>query len=119
MNSRFKDPNILQKVCQRLGVVCEVAEKGKRLAKELYGGVVEGVASLRIPGWKYPVVVQDDGTAKYDNFNGQWGEQSKLDAVTQGYARDLTVDSLRAKGYMVADEKVEQDGTIVLEMVGN
>ena len=117
VKSKFKDPVVLQRVCEKMGIKCELAEKGKTLRRDLYSSQsVEGVAAFQLPGWNYPVVVTQEGEIKYDNYNGHWGEQAKLDQVSQNYSRDFTVESLKSKGYRVIDERVEQDGTIELVM---
>ena len=48
-----------------LGIECEIAEKGKTLTRKLYASQsATGVAAFQLPGWRFPAVVQEDGSCK-------------------------------------------------------
>ena len=117
VKTAFKNLEVLKKAAAKQSVPCEVAAKGKTLSRTLYQGAVEGVAALQLKGWRYPAMVQDDGTCKADNYNGSWGKQSEMDALSQEYGKELATQTLRKQGYRVQSQKVEQDGTVELVFV--
>jgi len=41
--------------------------------------------AVELPGWRYPLVIGNDGQMTYDNYNGQWGKTQELQKLT-GYA---------------------------------
>jgi hypothetical protein len=73
------------------------------------------VASVRLPGWQYPVLIDNQGGTHYDNYNGRWGESKTLDRLKQGYATAKAASLARANGYMVT-ERQKQDGSITLTL---
>ena len=42
--------------------------------------------SVKLNGWTYPIVIAKDGTIFMDNYNGNWGHESKLDEFKQQYS---------------------------------
>lgn len=58
-----------------------------RLAEPIHGSVrlFSGEASglsVKLPGWQYPVVVDTaEGSIKYDNYEGRWGDPAELQAA--------------------------------------
>lgn len=39
---------------------------------------------VELPDWRSPVAFQTrNGEVKFDNFNGRWGHQSRLDSLLQ------------------------------------
>lgn len=51
----------------------------------LYDGSAHEGTALRLPGWQYPMVIKDDGTAVLDNYNGRWGSMDVFDQFCQQY----------------------------------
>lgn len=41
--------------------------------------------TVALPGWKYPLVITEDGSLAYDNYHGSWGKIQELNKVV-GYA---------------------------------
>ena len=117
VSTSFKDLDILRKVCKEKKLVHEIAEPGKTISRKLFDTTVKGVAAVDLPGWQYPVVVAEDGTARLDNYGGSWGKQEVLDDFTQHYARKVTVEQFESQGYRVVDEQVLEDGSLQLQLV--
>lgn len=92
IKTELKDVAALAEACKRLGLKTQYGKV------RLYGSQETG-AGVFLPGWNYPIVVTDDGTVKYDNYGGRWGnieelhkleayyglEKAKLEAWKQGY----------------------------------
>ena len=71
---------------------------------------------VQLPGWQYPVVVDTgNGTVRYDNYNGRWGEQEQLDRMIQMYAVEKAAIEARKRGYSVSEQAL-QDGSIRLQI---
>ena len=53
------------------------------------------------------------GQVRYDNFNGRWGEQARLDALLQAYAAEKAKLEARRRGRTVTEQTLA-DGSIRL-----
>ena len=77
----------------------------------LFNATATGLC-VQLPGWSYPVVANlQTGQVSYDNYNGHWGEQSKLNQFLQAYAVEKSKIEARKKGHMVTETNL-QDGSI-------
>ena len=85
-----------------------------------YGGRKEvGTLAFFLPGWRYPVVVADNGDATWDNWNGQWGDFARYREVLEPYVTAVADQFYASKGRRresVIEER-EEDGTLVLTYV--
>lgn len=88
------DRAALEAACERLGV--KMIEGIHRL----YQTVEEGIG-VCLPGWRYPVVIKNDGTVSYDNYGGQWGNISELNKLRAYYGVEKAKIEARKKGYSV------------------
>lgn len=113
----FKEPEVVRQVCERRRLPHEIAPAGQRLRRTLYGTEVEGVMAFELPDWHYPVVIDEDGVCRFDNFGGEWGEQARLDEFSQDYAKSLLLSHYEQQGYRVTEEITEADGTLQLQLV--
>lgn len=108
IRTELRDANGVRAACDRLQLEPPVDGKTR-----LYSGEVEGLA-VRLRDWRYPVVFQTaTGEAKYDNFNGRWGEQGRLDEFFQAYAVEKAKIEARRKGHNVTEQSLS-DGSIKL-----
>ena len=55
------------------------------------------------------------GETKFDNYQGRWGKQERLDEFLQAYAVERTKIEARRKGYSVVEQSL-QDGSIKLSL---
>lgn len=84
---------------------------------KLWEGSYEGVA-IRIPGWTYPVVFNlDTGNLVFDNHNGHWGDEIKLDALVQRYVYEDAIAQAYINGETV-ETVTDEMGNITLA-IGN
>jgi len=81
---------------------------------QIFAAKVNCIAQVQLPGWKYPVGVEADGTIKADNYKGAWGAQEHMDRLRQLYAAEAAKAAARKQGYTVT-ERVGKEGKIVLE----
>lgn len=110
-NIKLTSPDAIQAAADRLGYTCEKA-RGQRL----YDGTTAMSGTvLRIPGWTYPVLIDENGVAKYDNYGGVWGKQNKLDDFLQNYNTFASKEALEADGWTCGDIEVDENGTLFFE----
>lgn len=108
---RIKDLQALEAVCRELNVPVETRTQ----QVSMYSGRIDAAATLRLPGWIYPVVVQADGSIKFDNYGGKWGSQEQLNRVLRRYSERVTVQQARRMGLSVRRHE-QPDGSVVLRL---
>lgn len=82
VKTKFTDPAAIAATCREMGLEAPTA----RGNVSLYAETVKDAIAVTLPGWNYPLAIQADGTAKFDNYGGSWGAQKHLDRFTQLYA---------------------------------
>jgi len=105
----FRDPAALSEAA----AVC-----GLDLRQEMvtfYDGTRVAGTALRLPGWRYPVVVDTEGRLHYDHYEGQWGDLAHLHRFRQAYAEAATRRFAHAQGFRVT-RTVQTDGTVRLAL---
>lgn len=108
IKTEVRDANAVRAACRRLSLAEPVQGTTK-----LFSGEVEGLA-VQLPDWIYPVVCNlPTGQLHYDNFNGRWGDQSRLNQFLQAYAVEMTKIEARKKGHSVTETPLA-DGSIKL-----
>lgn len=65
---------------------------------------------VMLPNWDLPVVVNGDGAALYDNYNGSWGDISELRKLETEYTRHTILESM--PGISLAALEVVHDGEL-------
>lgn len=110
IETKVYDAAALVAACRRLGLAEPVHDNVR-----LFSGDAAGL-SVKLPGWRYPIVVDTaNGSIKYDNYEGRWGDSEKLGLLLQMYAVEKAKLEARKKGYCVS-EQARQDGSIVLQI---
>ena len=108
IKSQVRDPIAVRAACDRLHLDLPVSGKTKLFSGEATGLIV------KLPNWKYPVVFDtESGEARYDNYNGQWGEQAQLDRFLQAYACEKAKIEARKQGHTIVEQPLA-DGSIKL-----
>lgn len=80
-------------------------------------GAHEGIG-VYLPGWRHPVIIDTKtGVAKYDNYNGQWGQAKHLEQLTQLYGVHVATKAAQRQGQAVR-RVVQANGTIRLHLTG-
>ena len=111
IETRVHDAAALTAACRRLGLAEPVHGSVR-----LFNGEATGL-SVKLPDWRYPIVVDTaNGSIKYDNYEGRWGDPEKLGRLLQMYAVEKAKIEARKKGHCVT-EQARQDGSIVLQIV--
>ena len=102
----------LATACERLGY--EIS--AERHAVHFPAGVACGY-TVKIPGWRFPVVVSDDGEVVYDNYAGRWGDTADLNRLVQEYTAQVVEMTAVSAGQTCWREQ-RADGTVVVVVGG-
>ena len=108
IKTEVRDATAVRAACRRLGLAEPVHGTVK-----LFSGEAIGLA-VQLPDWMYPVVCDTaSGQAKFDDFEGRWGDQRELDRFMQAYSVEKTKIESRRKGHSVTEQSLA-DGSIKL-----
>ena len=108
IETKLYDSAALGAACAKLGLAAPVQGTARLFSDEASGLLVQ------LPGWQYPVVVDtENGTVRYDNYNGRWGDQQQLDRVIQRYAVEKAAIEARKRGHSVVEQTLP-DGSVKL-----
>lgn len=108
VNIEMHDMEALRNTLKRLGLTMK---EGKF---ELYSSTEEGIG-VKLPGWKYPIVIKENGQVAYDNYNGRWGKIEELNKLKAYYGLEKAKIEARKKGYSVF-ESVDALGNLKLKI---
>ncbi len=82
---------------------------------QLYGGNVTGLL-VKLTDWLYPVVIDTTtGQARYDNYEGSWGDERHLHRFLQAYVVERSRIEARKKSYLTTEQSLA-DGSILVEI---
>lgn len=118
VKTEFRNRAVVQRAAEALGLECEV---GEGLKYEMYDdSIATGDVILKLPGWNYPVVIDTKtGDAKYDNYNGAWGDIARLEEFMQEYTLQVAENEAQEfvlQGWNVSRQKQENgDIQLVIE----
>ncbi len=104
-----KSQALLKSACDKLKLTLLPWGKHK-----LYSSTETGYA-IKLPGWSYPVVLNEEGIAM-DNYNGRWGDEAKLKTLLKRINAENVIKEARRKGYTVSEK--ELNGEIKLTLTG-
>jgi hypothetical protein len=111
----FKEHKLLQAAVEEMGGTVEFAAPGQKITKKLYQGSYSGVMAINLPKWKYPIVIDEEGNASYDNYNGSWGKQEVFNEMKQKYSKNVALKKAKRLGFNVKETKNE-NGTLRLTL---
>jgi hypothetical protein len=108
IKNEVRDETAISAACQRLQLEAPTHGTVKLFSDSATGTIV------KLPAWRYPAVFDtQSGQARFDNFEGRWGEQHQLDRFLQGYAVEKTKIEARKKGHTITEQS-QADGSIKL-----
>jgi hypothetical protein len=106
IKTEVRDEAAVKAACTRLQIPTP-----EHKTVRLFSATATGLC-VQLPGWSYPVVCDlQSGALQYDNYNGHWGEQARLNTFLQAYAVEKAKIEARKKGHSVSETRL-QDGSI-------
>ena len=113
IQTEVRDAAAIAAACRRLALGEPVFGEA-----ELFSGSKTGW-QVQLPDWQYPVVIDvNTGRVDFDNFEGRWGEQAKLDQFLQAYAVEKAKIEARKKGHSVTEQQLADGSIKVTVQVG-
>lgn len=104
----IRDASAVRAACRRMKLPEPVHGRHRLFSNEVVGLAVE------LPEWRYAVVCDlSTGQARYDNYEGRWGDQSHLNAFLQAYSVEKCRIEARKSGHTVTEQALP-DGSIKL-----
>jgi hypothetical protein len=108
IQTEVRDPVAITAACQRLKLAAPVFGTAQLFSEAKTGWQVQ------LPDWRYPVVVDvNTGQVGYDNYEGRWGDQRRLDEFIQMYSVEKAKCEARKRGHSVTEQTLA-DGSIKL-----
>ena len=104
---QLKDKEIIEKAAESLGL------RTSEGTFSLFSSKEKGIAVF-LKGWRYPIVIKEDGSVAYDNYNGAWGDMKELNKFKNRYALEKAVMEARRKGYRVQEKKLNGKTRLIL-----
>ena len=106
----LKDKDALLAACERIG--CGMMPHG---VHRLYSSRETGIGVM-LADWRFPVVIKDDGTVDYDNYNGSWGDIARLNELKAYYGLEKAKIEARRAGHSVYESVDEVTHDLVLRI---
>jgi len=105
VETQFKDPAAFEAaVCALGGTVLG------RGSHRLYQGNKAGLG-VKLPGWLYPLVLDDAGRLAYDDFKGAWGDVRMLDQLSAEYILGAAEQAAMSRGLMCERQALASGGS--------
>jgi hypothetical protein len=110
IKTEVRDHTAVAAACRRLALPEPVQGTA-----EIYSGNVTGLI-VKLPDWLYPVVIDTaTGQARYDNYEGSWGDEKHLHRFLQAYVVERSRIEARRKGDLTTEQSLA-DGSIIVEI---
>jgi hypothetical protein len=107
VKTEFKNVEILKKICKERKIKLEI---GENLSHTFMEGKRTGIIKFQLKGWSHPVIIDAEGKAYFDNYQGHWGKIEELDSLIQDYSKEVTLETLQQQGYYVTENVVNENG---------
>lgn len=114
VKTAFKDLDALEKACRALGLGFQ---RGQR-TRNIYTKSVTADTWVELPGWEYPVAIDKEGTAIFDNYNESWGNIERLRDLQQSYGEQCAMKFAEENNYTV-ERTLLETGEVELELTSN
>jgi hypothetical protein len=109
IKTEIKDLDALRAAADRLGYRVLSGNLALFSSEETGTGVM-------LPGWRFPVVVRDDGTIALDNYGGAWGDMAELNKLTAYYGIEKAKLEAWKQGYTVTEGYNDETQELTLEI---
>ena len=101
MQVKITDVDAMKAACKRMNA--QFCGKG---FVTFYDETEVGGIVIQLPGWQYSIVVKPDGSIRYDNYNGEWGDIKELNLFKQLYAIETAKQKAEEKGYTYQEDEL-------------
>lgn len=113
IKTALRDAEAIRAACSELGLEAPREGTVSFHDRQSHSGWI-----VQLKDWRYPVVVnKETGDVSFDNYNGSWGDITRLNNLTQMYGIHKASMEARKKGYWV-QRTPQQDGSVKLTIGG-
>lgn len=114
VKTKITNPIAFERTCQRLGLKYKVGEVTEKLFSN---NTATGFGSVHFEGWRYPMVVREDGYVFSDIYEGAWGDIKHFDNFVQEYSLEQVLLQSEQMGLQVMTAPVKgEDGKYRLQL---
>jgi len=111
IRTEVRDREAVGRACRRLGLAEPIDGEAKVFTVQKKGLLIH------LSDWEFPIVCDlRSGQVEYDNYDGHWGDQSRVGEFLQAYAVEKATLEARKRGHSVVEQPLP-DGSIRL-MIG-
>lgn len=110
INVEFHDRQLLVDTLERLGIP---SYEG---TVTYFDRTTKTGLCFRLPGWKYPCVLSNQGELSMDNYGGSWGDDAELGHLKARYGLAKARREALIKGYECIEGENEQELTLTIEI---
>src|SRR3972149_7573705 len=97
------DLDALQRAVESMG-----GKIGKEGTHRLYGSNRVKGKKIDLPGWKYPIVLKEDGSLSYDRYQSK-PDAARIEELKAEYGLEKAKIEARRRGYSI-QESVDETG---------
>lgn len=109
MNVEFRNRPAVFAACKRMGIECREGTFDLFRSKEKGLGIF-------LDGWKFPVILKEDGSVRFDNYHGSWGDELRLNELRAYYGVEATKSEMWLKGYAVTETETQNGIELQIEI---
>ena len=102
VKTKLTDKDCLKKALERLNVKYQEYKNF-----EFYDGTVKSGFGFKLPNWNYPIIIDENNQAFFDNYHGSWGDIKEFNEVKTYYGIEKMKKAARIKGYTAREVMVE------------
>lgn len=110
VQTAYTNVDLVTQTCAQLGLPAPIHG-----TTALYDRVPITGLQVKLAGWKFPLVINTDGSSVYDNYKGSWGDEAKLREFRNRYTENMVVAQANTMGWAV-EERCETEDSIVLTL---
>lgn len=109
--SQMTDAELIRRACQSMGINPPTHETVR-----FFDGRTATGTAVRLPEWRYPVVIAEDGSLTMDDYGGSWGPPRQLTELRQQYAL-AAVQAEYGDTHRILTSRLD-DGSLLVEVGG-
>lgn len=109
-NIEIKDMEALKKACDILKL--EI----KQGTVNFYSSQEKGI-NIKLPGWKYPIVIKETGEIAYDNYNGKWGDTKEIYKLLGYYGNEKAKSEAYKLGHSCFENYNKETNELEMEII--
>lgn len=102
VEATVKNQEFIANACRELNIKCEKVSN-----YVFFDGTVKSGTAIYLKGWRYPAVIEENGSVYFDNYNNAWGHIDRFNEFMNLYSLEEVKEKLNTAKipYTVKKEK--------------